>query len=526
MRHTRSFPLALLMAGSSLMAAPARAEGPKVLLLPYQPVSRQASPELCTQVTTVLTNELGGSDAVTMVAGSTDAASEGDGEAKPTAETEKAEAAAKTALDKALTLSQAGDKQVKKLKFDPAIKTLTESLKQFDAAAAAVTDVGPVTQAHLNLAVAYWKRGMEDESMAEMAAAARLDPELKPDPKEFWPLFLRVYDQQWRKALRAPRVKIRVDATVPGAEVFFNGKSVGATPLLLTNVVPGFHYIRVVKEGAGAFGARVEAKDDANEVTANLGGSGPAGGGLGPVANAVTANRVDDDAFAAAAAVGKAQGAEYVLFGGVTKGERGITVATFMVAVKDGKAGRLVDLEFDLDLLSASVESFKLVEEVGARVKTFGDTLPKGSSQTVVRGLAEAEGGGGTTEVDVGPAMPDVKGAKDPAQDGRNRVNDDGGEGGEGSRAIGGDDDPSGKKKKPRATLGDGRTAASRGDDYKPTTPIYLNPLFIVPIVAVAVGAGVLALALLAGGGTAGGVAAYVLLAPPQAATVEAEWPK
>lgn len=183
---------------------------------------------------------------------------------------------------------------------------------------------------------------------------------------------------QWRKALRAPRVKIRVDATVPGAEVFFNGKSVGATPLLLTNVVPGFHYIRVVKEGAGAFGARVEAKDDANEVTANLGGSGPAGGGLGPVANAVTANRVDDDAFAAAAAVGKAQGAEYVLFGGVTKGERGITVATFMVAVKDGKAGRLVDLEFDLDLLSASVESFKLVEEVGARVKTFGDTLPKG----------------------------------------------------------------------------------------------------------------------------------------------------
>jgi hypothetical protein len=143
MRHTRSFPLALLMAGSSLMAAPARAEGPKVLLLPYQPVSRQASPELCTQVTTVLTNELGGSDAVTMVAGTTDAASEGDGEAKPTAETEKAEAAAKTALDKALTLSQAGDKQVKKLKFDPAIKTLTEALKQFDAAAAAVTSTWP-----------------------------------------------------------------------------------------------------------------------------------------------------------------------------------------------------------------------------------------------------------------------------------------------------------------------------------------------------------------------------------------------
>ncbi|MEW5849864.1 MAG: PEGA domain-containing protein [Myxococcota bacterium] len=487
----------------------ATVEKTKVYLLPYQPIARQAAPELCAQVTNVISSELGNADTLALVQG----AGEGGGEqAESGGEVNSEEQdKAKAALDRGLKLSNTGANQVKKLKFDPAIKSLTEALKSFDAAAPAVTDVAPIRDAHLNLAVAYWRRGLEEESMAQMAQAARLDPEFKPDPKEYWPLFLRVYDQQWRKTLRVPRGKLRVEATVPGAEVFFDGKSVGAVPLMLTNVVPGAHYLRVVKDGAGTFGATVDVPSEkTQDVTADLGGGNAGEASLGPVAQAVSNNLVDDAALSAARQLGKKHGAEFVLFGGVRKGENTINVHTFIVRTHDGAAGRLVDLELDADLLSAAVEAFKLVEEVGSRVKDFGDTVPPGAVP-IVRGV-EAASGPGITEVDVGPAIPEAAG-KAVARKG-----DD-----EGSRvAIGGEEEKAAKA----ARLGDDKRKGptTTKDDYKASTPIWRNP--VVLGVAGAGAAAVVAVVLVAvtAGLVGGGVSGYIFLTPAQTAEVKATW--
>jgi hypothetical protein len=505
-----SLPAVLAM----LWAAPALAEGgPKLTVLPYQPIARQASPELCTQITTLITNELGGNDTFTMM--TAESGQEG-GDTGPSSENQKAEAAAKAALDKGLTLAQGGNKQVKKLKFDPAIKTLGAALAQFDNAAAAVTDVAPISQAHVDLAVAFWKRGLEDEAMAEMAAAARMDPEMKPDAKEYWPLFLRVYDQQWRKALRAPRGKVRVEATVPGAEVFLDGKSAGAAPLMLANVVPGKHFLRVAKEGGGVFGTLLEVKPDATvEVTADLGGTKAGGGGLGPVAHAINDNLMDEAALKAARDLGKKAGADFVVFGGIKKGETTISVASFMVKVADGKAARLVDLDVDLDLLSASVETFKLEEDVAERTKAFGELLPAGATP-VIRGMAGQEtAGSGISEVDVGPAVPDAKAGKDPGQ-----VADAGDP--DRGRTIAGAEGDEAKPRTKRPSL-DGKPV--RDDSYKAKTPFYLNPLFIVPVVAVAGVGALLVVGLVVGGGVGGGLGAAYLLAPSRSATVTTTWP-
>ena len=340
------------------------AEAPKVALVPYQPIARQASPELCAQISTILVAELGGSDTLTLVTSGDSkepVAAEGGADA-PAANVD----AGKAELDKALKLADTGAKNVKRQKFEPAIKALEEALKLFPVAAPALTDVTPVAQANLDLAVAYWKRGREDEAMSRMQDAIRLNPDAKLDPKEYFPLFLNVYDTELRKLLRKPRGSVRVDATVPGAEVFFDGKSAGATPLMLTNAVNGHHYLRVVKDGAGVFGAQVDVRADGSiEILADLGGgkADSAAAGLGPVATAVTNNLVDEEAIQAAAAIGKKQGAQYVIFGGVQKKETAIVVASYFVRVSDGKAGRLVDLDLDTDLLSASVEAFKLVED-------------------------------------------------------------------------------------------------------------------------------------------------------------------
>lgn len=502
----------------------ARAEGPKVSLLPYQPIARQASPELCAQVTTILTQELGGSDVISLVTGApadekgpTEAAAPGN------------EDAGKAQLDKALKLADSGGKNVKRQKFEPAIKSLEESLRLFAEAAPAVTDVSPVAQANLDLAVAYWKRGREDEAMARMQDAVRLNPEAKLDPKEYFPLFLSVYDAEMRKTLRKERGSVRVEATVPGAEVFFDGKSVGAVPLLLTNAVPGHHFLRVVKDGAGVFGAQIDVLGEKTiEITADIGGGGDAAAAsLGPVANAVTSNLVDEEALKAAQGIGKKNGAEYVIFGGVQKRETSIVVASYMVRVKDGKAGRLVDLELDTDLLSASVESFKLVEEVGQRLKDFGEELAPGANP-VIRGI---EGGGaekGATEVDVGPPKPEAK----KAGTGRSsRVESEGAGDEEGGRvAIGGEEDRTkkggGSRRRPGSLTDDGPKSTTT--DYEPqkspiervvSSPILLGGIVVGGVVIAGVVLGIVVLG--AAGGTVGG---WYVLSPPQSATVDATW--
>jgi tetratricopeptide (TPR) repeat protein len=510
------------------------AAGPaKVFLLPYQPIARQASPELCAQVTKAIASELGNSDDVTL-----GEVVEPDDDTPESPPDETAPAPARSAvkepgaddLGKALKLTDQGVGQVKKMKFDPAIKSLSEAIRLYDSAAPAVTDVGPIQQAHLNLAVAYWRRGLEEEAQAEMAQAVRLDFDYKPDPKEYWPLFLRIYDQQWRKTLRQPRGKVSVEATVPGAEVFFDGKSRGVVPLLLTNVVPGRHFLRVVKDGAGTFGALVEVPSESTlDVTAELGGGAEAQASLGPVAAAITKNLVDDAAVRAAQQLGKQAGAAYVLFGGIRKQETVITVHTFMLDVGSAAVGRLVDLELDLDLLSASVESFKLVEEVGMRTKDFGDKLPAGAT-AVIRGL-EASGAVSATEVDYGAPVPDASSKVVPRQE-RGPVEGVGGEAGEegGSRALlGGDDDKKARAKARDGASGDKRAGRS-DDDYKPRRPLYMvlatSPVLLGGVVLVAV----VAVAAVAVVGTVaavgGGAGAYWLLAPAQTAQVQTTWPK
>jgi hypothetical protein len=496
-----------------------------VYVLPYQPIARQASPELCAQVSQVVETELGSAGHIHVLKGGEVPQAEPAEGASPVAE--NAEAPARKALDKALALASSGGNQVKKQKFDPAIKALTAALGHFQDAAQVVTDIGPVAQAHLDLAVAHWKRGREEEAVAQMAAAIRLHPDFKPDPKEYFPLFLRVYEQQWRKTLREPRGHVRVDATVPGAEVFFDGRSVGAVPLQLTNVVPGPHFLRVVKDGAGTFGARIEVPQDKGvEVTADFGGDSAQGGGLGPLATAVSANRVDEDAKQAAVQLGRAQNADYVLFGGVRKDESAVYVASFLVRLSDSKAARLVDLELDSDLLSASVEAFKLVEDLGGRLQDFGDPLPPGAN-TIVRGVDGApESAPAITEVDVGPPVPEVQSRPE------RRLATTEGEGGDGDKAtegsgragiIGAADGESPRRGRRRNMRESG---ASTPEDYEPRRPFYQNPPVLFAAAGVAGAAVIIAVVVLVAGGLAGGAGAWYLLSPARSATVQTSWPK
>ncbi|MBN2360360.1 MAG: PEGA domain-containing protein [Deltaproteobacteria bacterium] len=493
------------------LAGQALAQKPKVLLIPYQPIARQAAPELAAQVTKALVNEFGAADSFII-----EVYESGEVSVELADPGKQANMnVGKPELAKAIKDFKSGDALLKKYRFDQAIEFYQRGLSQLSDAAPAIEDVGPISQAYVNLGVAAFRRGKEDLADQALAQAAVLDPERTLDPREYPPLLLNRYEQLHKKSLSKARGSISVDVGVAGAEVFFDARSVGATPIVLKNVPPGVHFVRVVKEGAGVVGKRVEVESSkAAEFRANLGGGGDkeAGGisksGFVAVAAAVVGNRVDVVVTEAVQKIGKERQADYVMFGGLRKGETSVPVATYLVNVATGALLRLIDIDIDLDMLSVSIEAFKLTEDLTNNIRAPGADLGPGP-HTIVRGLAGVQAAT-VAEVDVGVSRPDDRGSR---TSGDRRPVAEGSEGDSGNRrAVIDTGNASGARRSSMSDdgSGGGRPRATIGEIDEPDQ-WYENPW-----IWAGAGSG---LVLVAAAAT-GGVVFYLVTRPPTSVVV------
>lgn len=492
-------------------AGQALAQKPKVLLIPYQPIARQASPELAAQVTKALATEFGAADSFVL-----EVYESGEVTVEVADPARQANMnVGKPELAKALKDIKSADSLLKKYRFDQAIEFYQKGLDLLVEAAPAIEDVKPIALAYVSLGVAAFRRGKEDLADQALAQAAVLAPDLQLDPREYPPLLLNRYEQLYKKSLGKPRGSISVDVGVAGAEVFFDGRSVGATPVTLKNVPPGRHFVRVVKEGAGVVGRRVEVESGkVAELRADLGGgAAKASGGISrsgfvAVAAAVAGNRVDVVVTEAVQNIGKERKADYVLFGGLRKGETSIPVATYLVNVATGALIRLMDIDIDLDMLSVSIEAFKLTEDLNNNVKAPSPDLRPGP-HTIVRGVA-SEKTTGTAEVDVGVARPDDRSSRLGGGSGERRPIAEGGS--ESKRAVIDTGNASGAR---RSSMSDDGSGEGKGREtiaqIDEPAQWYENPL---------VWAGAGGGALLLAAGASAGVVVYLMLRPPTSVTV------
>lgn len=488
---------------------------PTVLLIPYQPIARQATPELAAQVTEALVKELSSAEDFKLKTLKAPQASDNsDKAAQVDMDLGRGE------LTRAFKRLTAAEKLMKKYRFDQAIRQYQKAMKYFDKAAPALEEVDVVAEAYVNLGVAAFRRGKEDLAQQALAEAVVLNPERTLDPREYPPLLLRVYDDIYRKTLSAPRGAIHVEAGVAGAEVFYDGKSVGATPVTLTDVPPGRHFVRVMKEGAGLWGQRIEVRGgETSEAHAGFGGNSKKanqGGGFVAVAAAIAANRVDMVVSDAAIALAKSKGADYVLFGGLRKGETSIPVNTFMAVVDSGVVLRMMDLDLDLDMLSVSIESFKLIQDISNNISKPGKDIGPGP-HTLVRGVA-SEKKEGPAEVKVGPPVPRAGSSRVSGTSGRRLIGGDDG----GRRAVIDTGNSSGGRR--RSSLADEGNSLVDEDGPHETIADIDAPAEWYENVWVWVGAGA-GTAVVVGGVTAG-VIAYSMLRAPEGVEIQAEWPQ
>jgi hypothetical protein len=357
----------LFLTGPVPVAEAAVGPGPQIYVFPYQPVYKGVSKEVATQTTDLLKNEIKHSDEVRLQKGPIFIPEAAATTITPLSDKD---------LKQALRLHQEGEKHYQGLRFDRAIKSFNAALSKFEASLALLTDVTPVLDALLMLSVCYYRQDQEKEGAKMLVKVIRLKPDLVLDPEKYPPMFRNTAETIRKKLLLKTRGEVEVVANEEGGTVFFDGRKVGTTPILLKELVPGEHFVRVEKEGLQSWADKVTVvSTKRTRVLAALGGVKKATGPMGEIAEAIRSNRLSPDVLKKAVEQGKQVGADFVVLGGVAKLGGNYRVGSFMLNVKKQELCPLPEIQFDPDLLGASVEVYNMAAILYKRVEGCPDPV-------------------------------------------------------------------------------------------------------------------------------------------------------
>lgn len=362
--------LTVVCASLALLAADAEAGEPKLLALPYQHLQPDLPEDLGRQTTIVVTKEIahGG---VTVVQRDDIAEDRPRSRRKvPAPEgNPKAGRRASKLIARARLSMEDGDAS-------RAVSSLEKAVALLEDNGEAIADLRPLGEAYFQLAVARFRDGLDEEADEALSMAIHFDPEREVTAADFPPIFVKVFERARFDVLARKRGEIEVRAE-PGAQVLLDGRALGEAPLKLAGVLPGRHFLRVEVPGVRVEAKTLDVVAGASTALVFEGGnqaSGPVDGG---VAAALAANELKPEHLAAIRKAGRAAGADWVLVGAIFGTETAFQIRTGLYEVASGRMGRVKDVAFDLDLLSAEIEVFNLAADVQTQTKAGELTAPE-----------------------------------------------------------------------------------------------------------------------------------------------------
>ncbi len=381
------------------------AQKAKIYVFPYQPVFKGVPKEITTQTSDLLKNEIKQNEVdVELKKGPIFIPEAVATEVKPMSDRE---------LKRARKLHERGEKLYEQLELQKAHKVFTAALEKYEQSLALLEDFDPVVDTLLMLSVCSYRLDREDEGAKMLIKVIRLRSKLQLDPAKYPPMFRNTMDKIRTRLLRKTRGQLEVVANTDGATVYFDGRKVGTAPILLKDLVPGEHYLRVEKEGLQTYATKTVIMPTKKvRVAAALGGVKKATGPLGEIAEAIHGNRVTPQVVSLTREQGQEIGADFVVLGGVAKVGENYKVGSYLVEVADARICSLKPIEFDPDLLGASVEVFNMAQDLFKKVE--GCAEPVEAPFKVVETAAAKK-----TEVKavaVGPAVPPPEAERQPAR--------------------------------------------------------------------------------------------------------------
>lgn len=118
-------------------------------------------------------------------------------------------------------------------------------------------------QAFMVLARIYKNTGKEQEYDDSLASVVRLAPDHQVDPMYYAPGFRARLDKIREQLRRAPKLKLSVGSSPPGAEVFLDGRRVGSTPYT-GELVAGPYLLELGSHGAFSLPHPLELSSDSS----------------------------------------------------------------------------------------------------------------------------------------------------------------------------------------------------------------------------------------------------------------------
>ncbi|MCU0699356.1 MAG: hypothetical protein MUC96_22865 [Myxococcaceae bacterium] len=355
------------------VAMVARAEKPRLVVVPFA-TGEGATDAATTKFGGLLTTELKSrTDAVEVVA-------------PPVTRPAPEKAGGKRTPSPEATLSmQTGRKAFDELRFDeaiPALKKGVEAMLQ-DAATA---DFEQVQDALVKVAAAHFRSGEEKEAKASLTELARLAPGYALPPG-FPPVFQREFEKAQKRVDKLPRGQVVIEGP-SGATAFLDGRDLGMVPATEDNVPGGLHYVRVEGTRGERFGQQIEIKGGPVKVKAAF-GAAPDRAPVNMVPNPNVTATVDEGMAQRLTAYCKAAGADFVLVGLVYRvSDTQLAAGTALFNTRRSAFAAIAPATFDVDVLTANTEAFKLADEVLKRTANLG--TPSAPPFTLVTKKAQA----------------------------------------------------------------------------------------------------------------------------------------
>lgn len=183
-------------------------------------------------------------------------------------------------LVKARAALAKGKKAYQQLDFETALHELSFSEKEFIINLAHLRSNRDLLEAHLYLGMTYIALGKKtkpaddkkkNEGLAEteFEKVVMLDPQRELAPRNYSPKVIEVYEKVKRRLVAGNRITVKVDANVPQAKVYLNGKLLGPTPVKAM-LIPGEYYLMVERKGMKTWSQLSTFKNPVEHLTANM----------------------------------------------------------------------------------------------------------------------------------------------------------------------------------------------------------------------------------------------------------------
>lgn len=371
---TAAFLQATLWAAAPAFAAPKAGAStvPRVLLVPFQ--KGEGVSDLITQrIQEYLTTLLSMSSRMELL--------DATALRKPVVEAPPEPESKAPAIAKADELLWKGKELLEKKKERDAIEQFMAAIEIYEENFKELRDYEKLVDAMLQLSLAYYREGYDDNGEEVLAKAIVLRPDLILDARQFSKGMTEAAVRIKGQFSKSEMGTIRVEAGAPG-KVYLDGVLKGDTPITLPDLHPGTHYVQVFAEGHEPWAEKFQTPKPGETKTLQAAlvakaGAAPAEPEKGAeqafadVVAVVKEGSYATDLPTAAAPVVAEANVDFLFMGYVTKDEGDFLLTPFLYDAKSRKTAELEGVRFDPQLTNLQVNLLVLEDRLTASLAAF-----------------------------------------------------------------------------------------------------------------------------------------------------------